>query len=413
MDQTLSESMRALIEQQSKKPSKRSRSRRNQDSGHDDGVAAVIEPTAAELAAQHSQTMEQEAADLLALVSPEPKSTPASPQPKSAAERVELDASEADPALTPRPEGGGAEPAVHESVAPESKARESVAIEPATLEPAAHESCVEPTEEVGQAVALDSALLEPLVIDTSFTESTMTEPAVREAERPLDATLTSQGQDAYAMKDLAGPASATANSAAEAVEVQEVVEVQVQEAAVTKSESNRSSVNGEIPAADERPTFRDLNLAADVVAAVEQSGYTHPTEIQARIIPEMLEGRDVLAQSQTGTGKTAAFALPILSQLNYKQKAPQVLVLAPTRELAVQVSKSFTTYAAGLDRFNVVAIYGGQDYEPQLRQLRRGVQVVVGTPGRVIDHLNRGSLDLSQLKCLVLDEADEMLNMGF
>ncbi len=161
------------------------------------------------------------------------------------------------------------------------------------------------------------------------------------------------------------------------------------------------------------PTFRDLELLDSVQQAIEKSGYDKPTEIQSQIIPHMLEGRDVLAQSQTGTGKTAAFALPILSRIDVKKKAPQVLVLAPTRELAIQVAKSFSTYGANVRDFRVVAIYGGQDYEAQLRALRRGVQVVVGTPGRVIDHVNRGSLDLSEIECLVLDEADEMLNMGF
>ncbi|MEO9593813.1 DEAD/DEAH box helicase, partial [Rhodopirellula bahusiensis] len=142
-------------------------------------------------------------------------------------------------------------------------------------------------------------------------------------------------------------------------------------------------------------------------------GYDKPTPIQAEIIPYMLDGRDVLAQSQTGTGKTAAFALPILSRVDVRNRRPQVLVLAPTRELAIQVARSFTKYGADLDGFQVAAIYGGQDYEPQLKQLRRGVQVVVGTPGRVIDHVKRGTLDLGSLDCLVLDEADEMLNMGF
>ncbi len=143
------------------------------------------------------------------------------------------------------------------------------------------------------------------------------------------------------------------------------------------------------------------------------SGYDTPTAVQAQIIPHMLAGRDLLAQSQTGTGKTAAFALPILSRIEIKRRQPQVLVLAPTRELAIQVAKSFSTYGAFLKGFTVASIYGGQDYEPQLKQLRRGVHVVVGTPGRVIDHINRGTLDLSGIDCLVLDEADEMLNMGF
>jgi ATP-dependent RNA helicase DeaD len=161
------------------------------------------------------------------------------------------------------------------------------------------------------------------------------------------------------------------------------------------------------------PTFLDLPLRDEVHQAVQASGYERPTAVQSAIIPHMLEGRDVLAQSQTGTGKTAAFALPILSRINLERRTPQVLVLAPTRELAIQVTESFSTYASCLPGFAVTTIYGGQDYEPQLRQLRRGVHVVVGTPGRVIDHVNKGTLDLSGIGCLVLDEADEMLNMGF
>jgi len=163
----------------------------------------------------------------------------------------------------------------------------------------------------------------------------------------------------------------------------------------------------------ETSTFDQLGLDDRVAEAVSASGYSHPTPIQSKIIPHMLAGRDVLAQSQTGSGKTAAFALPILSRLNKSQGSPQVLVLAPTRELAIQVAKSFSTYASSLPDFRVAAIYGGQDYEPQLKQLRRGVHVVVGTPGRVIDHIKRGTLNLDGLECLVLDEADEMLNMGF
>jgi ATP-dependent RNA helicase DeaD len=161
------------------------------------------------------------------------------------------------------------------------------------------------------------------------------------------------------------------------------------------------------------PTFATLPLHADVLQAVLEKGYTVPTPIQAQIIPEMLAGRDVLAQSQTGTGKTAAFALPILSRIDVNQSRTQVLVLAPTRELAIQVAKSFSSYGARLPQLSVAAIYGGQDYEPQLKQLRRGAHVVVGTPGRVIDHIRRGTLDLNSIHTLVLDEADEMLNMGF
>ncbi|MCA9134390.1 MAG: DEAD/DEAH box helicase, partial [Planctomycetales bacterium] len=143
------------------------------------------------------------------------------------------------------------------------------------------------------------------------------------------------------------------------------------------------------------------------------AGYLTPTEVQAEIIPYMLAGRDVLAQSQTGTGKTAAFALPILSRLDLKGATPQVLVLAPTRELATQVAESFKTYGGCMSKLRIAAIYGGADYDPQLRALKKGAHVVVGTPGRIIDHIRRGTLNLEGIRCLVLDEADEMLKMGF
>ena len=165
------------------------------------------------------------------------------------------------------------------------------------------------------------------------------------------------------------------------------------------------------PAASLR--FADLGLSAPVMAAVTEVGYESPSPIQAATIPALLQGRDVLGQAQTGTGKTAAFALPILSRLDLGKAKPQTLVLAPTRELAIQVAEAFQRYAAQIPGFHVLPIYGGQSYQPQLGALKRGVHVVVGTPGRVIDHLERGSLDLSELTTLVLDEADEMLRMGF
>ena len=160
-------------------------------------------------------------------------------------------------------------------------------------------------------------------------------------------------------------------------------------------------------------SFDELGLSAPVMSAVKKAGYESPSPIQAAIIPVVLEGRDVIGQAQTGTGKTAAFALPVLSNIDLKQKNPQVMVLAPTRELAIQVAEAFQTYAWGLKGFHVLPIYGGTDFRGQLRQLQRGVHVVVGTPGRVMDHMRRGTLDLSGLKTLVLDEADEMLRMGF
>ena len=159
--------------------------------------------------------------------------------------------------------------------------------------------------------------------------------------------------------------------------------------------------------------FADLDLSENIQAAISASGYEIPTAIQQTVIPHMLAGRDVIAQSQTGSGKTAAFALPILNNIEFKKQSPQVLVLAPTRELAIQVAKSFETYGRNVSGVSVCTIYGGQDYEIQFRQLKSRPQVVVGTPGRVIDHIKRGTLDLGGIECLVLDEADEMLNLGF
>ena len=160
-------------------------------------------------------------------------------------------------------------------------------------------------------------------------------------------------------------------------------------------------------------TFRSLALSEPLLRKLDELGYEQPTPIQAAAIPLLLQGRDLIGQAQTGTGKTAAFALPLLHRLDLSKGKPQVLVLAPTRELAIQVAEAFQSYAAHLPGFQVLPIYGGQSYGPQLQALRRGVHVVVGTPGRVIDHLDKGTLDLSQLTTLVLDEADEMLRMGF
>jgi len=160
-------------------------------------------------------------------------------------------------------------------------------------------------------------------------------------------------------------------------------------------------------------SFADMALKQPLLKALNVLGYELPTAIQAQTIPLLLEGRDVLGQAQTGTGKTAAFALPILSNLDLKQKDPQVLVLAPTRELALQVAEAFKSYASQIKSFHVLPVYGGQEYGTQLRALQRGVHVVVGTPGRVMDHMRRGNLKLDKLTTLVLDEADEMLRMGF
>jgi len=159
--------------------------------------------------------------------------------------------------------------------------------------------------------------------------------------------------------------------------------------------------------------FAQLGLAPPVLQAVEEVGYESPSPIQAESIPPLLAGRDLLGMAQTGTGKTAAFALPLLSRLDLSLKQPQLLVLTPTRELAIQVAEAMQTYARYLPGFHILPVYGGQGMDVQLRQLRRGVHVVVGTPGRIQDHLRRATLKLDQLQALVLDEADEMLRMGF
>jgi ATP-dependent RNA helicase DeaD len=160
-------------------------------------------------------------------------------------------------------------------------------------------------------------------------------------------------------------------------------------------------------------SFEELGLSASVLEAVKAVGYEAPSPIQAATIPVLLAGHDMLGQAQTGTGKTAAFALPLLSRIKVRGDTPQVIVLVPTRELAIQVAEAFGKYAAAIKGFHVLPIYGGQSYTPQLQSLKRGAHVVVGTPGRVMDHIKRGTLQLGGVTCLVLDEADEMLQMGF
>ena len=160
-------------------------------------------------------------------------------------------------------------------------------------------------------------------------------------------------------------------------------------------------------------SFIDLGLTEEILNALNDLGFTKPSPIQSECIPLLLSGEDVLGMAQTGSGKTAAFSIPFLMKVDPALKAPQVLVLAPTRELAIQVAEACTDYAKYMKGVKVVALYGGQRYDVQLRALKQGPQIVVGTPGRLLDHLNRKTLDLSNLQGLVLDEADEMLRMGF
>jgi ATP-dependent RNA helicase DeaD len=156
-------------------------------------------------------------------------------------------------------------------------------------------------------------------------------------------------------------------------------------------------------------SFAELGLRPDIVKALTDVGYESPSPIQAATIPVLLAGHDVLGQAQTGTGKTAAFALPALARLDLARREPQVLVLVPTRELAIQVAEAFQKYATHMRGFHVLPIYGGQSYVPQLSALQRGTHVVVGTPGRVMDHLARGTLQLASIHSVVLDKVDEML----
>lgn len=181
-------------------------------------------------------------------------------------------------------------------------------------------------------------------------------------------------------------------------------------AEVNSAQINSAEVKTEATTAS---GFARFGFAPELLKALEAIGYLEPSPIQKAAIPELMLGRDLVGQAQTGTGKTAAFALPMLAALDPEQRKPQVLVLAPTRELALQVAEAFNSYASHLPGVRTLAIYGGADFRDQIHQLKRGVQIVVGTPGRVMDHMRQGTLDLSCLRALVLDEADEMLRMGF
>ena len=160
-------------------------------------------------------------------------------------------------------------------------------------------------------------------------------------------------------------------------------------------------------------TFRDLNLPTELLKALDEVGYETPSPIQAKTIPLLMAGTDVLGNAPTGTGKTAAFGLPLLSRVDVTDNHVQLMVLTPTRELAIQVAEALQRYASHMKGFHVLPIYGGQEYSGQIRQLKRGVHVIVGTHGRIMDHIRKRTLDLSGLRALVLDEADEMLRMGF
>ena len=180
-----------------------------------------------------------------------------------------------------------------------------------------------------------------------------------------------------------------------------------------EANSNAEVFTTTITSAEPESGFAGFGFSEALLRTLADKGYSEPSPIQKAAFPELMLGRDLVGQAQTGTGKTAAFALPLLERLESGQKTPQALVLAPTRELAMQVAESFKAYSAGHPHLKVLAVYGGTDFRSQISALRRGVDVVVGTPGRVMDHMRQGTLDTSGLRSLVLDEADEMLRMGF
>lgn len=233
----------------------------------------------------------------------------------------------------------------------------------------------------------------------------ITDDATGSAFRP-DENIVSESQDNSQAVESSAGADENDSRVADTSEATDSAEQENQADNVEETKSDSEE--------DQGPSFDTLGLPTSILKAISRVGFETPSPIQAQTIPVLLEGHDVLGLAQTGTGKTAAFALPILSRIDAKVRHPQALVLAPTRELALQVADSFQAFADHFDRdISVLPIYGGQAYGIQLSGLRRGAQIVVGTPGRVIDHLEKGSLDISELRFLVLDEADEMLNMGF
>ena len=189
--------------------------------------------------------------------------------------------------------------------------------------------------------------------------------------------------------------------------------VDLSASALPESEPNAEVFTTTITPSEPESGFAGFGFSEAMMRTLADKGYSEPSPIQKAAFPELMLGRDLVGQAQTGTGKTAAFALPLLERLESGQKTPQALVLAPTRELAMQVADSFKAYSAGHPHLKVLAVYGGTDFRSQISALRRGVDVVVGTPGRVMDHMRQGTLDTSGLRSLVLDEADEMLRMGF
>ncbi len=260
---------------------------------------------------------------------------------------------------------------------------------------------VPPTQSLVDAVSsVEDVVVEEVVDADSVAEDTVVEPVEDEGAQPQPTEVQVTVNEEPTAEETTVVSETEADVPSVPADIQSERADEVVEAATQEAEET------------ENP-WKRLGIHPKLVKAVKKAGYDAPSEVQAKVIPLMLEGRDVIAQSQTGSGKTAAFALPILSSIDMDQRSVRALVLTPTRELAIQVAEAFEKYAVKQKRCEVLAVYGGQDYLPQRRALERGSQVVVGTPGRVIDHIKRGNLKLDDIECLVLDEADEMLNMGF
>lgn len=268
--------------------------------------------------------------------------------------------------------------ALHDSVSVPVTDVEATTSEPATSEPATSEPAA-----VEQAAIETLAVREPMVVEQVAVEQAIVEQVAVAVKVTMVKTQPAEAQ---------------------AVKVQPIVEESVAaEPVAAESAQDPATAN----------SFQNLGIWESVCETLSESGYLNPTPIQASTIPALLEGRDVLGQSNTGSGKTAAFALPLLQRVDVDLKKTQVLVLTPTRELAMQVAASFESYGKSRRGLNVAAVYGGSGYSDQIQQLRRGAQIVVGTPGRVMDHMREGRMDLSSCHAFVLDEADEMLRMGF
>ena len=270
----------------------------------------------------------------------------------------------------------------------------------------AKKAAVEVAAPVEQAPIVEQAAV--AVGDDPFASAPATQDTEDEVEQEL-VSVADLGDD----EDDFDPAS----EEPQADQQPEVAEVEVSKPVAAIEADAETELEDEadfaVADADVENPFVAMQLSPEVLEAIGKAGYETPSPIQLQTVPHLMDGRDLIGQAETGSGKTAAFAWPLLSRLDLKQKAPQVIVLAPTRELAVQVTTAFKKYASCTPGFRTTTIYGGQSYETQFRALDRGAHVVVGTPGRVMDHLKRGTLDLSQLKAFVLDEADEMLRMGF